>query len=81
MQTSEAMYGFVACTVSQFMTQTVITVKRQTTMRELAALFKKHDFNAFPVAEDGNLSGSSASSISFAHSHLPPVKLYPITTN
>jgi CBS domain-containing protein len=57
MQTSEAMYGFVACTVSQFMTRTVITVKRQTTMRELAALFKKHDFNAFPVVEDGNLLG------------------------
>jgi len=57
MQNSEAMYGFVACTVSQFMTRTVITVKRQTTMRELAALFKKHDFNAFPVAEDGNLLG------------------------
>ncbi len=57
MQISEGMYGFVACTVSQFMTRTVITVKRQTTMRELAALFKKHDFNAFPVAEDGNLLG------------------------
>ncbi len=57
MQTSEAMYGFVACTVSQFMTRTVITVKRQTTMRELTALFKKHDFNAFPVVEDGNLLG------------------------
>ena len=57
METSEAMYGFVACTVSQFMTRTVITVKRQTTMRELAVLFKKHDFNAFPVVEDGNLLG------------------------
>ncbi len=57
MQVSEGMYGFVACTVSQFMTRTVITVKRQTTMRELAALFEKHDFNAFPVAEDGNLLG------------------------
>jgi len=33
----EAMYGY---TVSQFMTRTVITVKRQTTMRELAALFE-----------------------------------------
>ena len=53
----EAMYGFVGCTVRQFMTRTVITVNRQTTMRELAALFEKHDFNAFPVVEDGMLFG------------------------
>ena len=53
----EAMYGFVGCTVRQFMTRTVVTVNRQTTMRELAALFEKHDFNAFPVLEDGKLVG------------------------
>jgi CBS domain-containing protein len=53
----EAMYGFVGCTVRQFMTRTVVTVNRQTTMRELAALFEKHDFNAFPVAENGKLLG------------------------
>ena len=52
-----AMYGFVGCTAGQFMTRTVITVNRQTTMRELAVLFKKHDFNAFPVVEDGRLCG------------------------
>lgn len=61
MQTSEAtggaMYGFLACTVSQFMTQAVKTVKRQTTMRELEDLFEKHDFNAFPVLEDGKILG------------------------
>jgi CBS domain-containing protein len=39
------------------MTQTVITVNRQTTMRELATLFEKHDFNAFPVVEHGTMSG------------------------
>ena len=39
------------------MTRTVIAVNRQTTMRELAALFEKHDFNAFPVMEDGKLCG------------------------
>jgi CBS domain-containing protein len=55
--TAEAMYGFLACTVSQFMTRTVLTVNRQTTMRELAILFEKHDFNAFPVVENGNLFG------------------------
>jgi CBS domain-containing protein len=53
----EAMYGFIGCTVGQFMTRTVVTVNRQTTMRELAALFEKHDFNAFPVVEDGKLVG------------------------
>ena len=52
-----AMYGFVGCTAGQFMTRTVITVNRQTTMRELAVLFEKHDFNAFPVVEDGRLCG------------------------
>ena len=54
---AEAMYGFVGCTAGQFMTRTVIAVNRQTTMRELAALFEKHDFNAFPVMEDGKLCG------------------------
>jgi CBS domain-containing protein len=53
----EAMYGFVGCTVRQFMTWRVMTVSRQTTMRELALLFDKHDFNAFPVVEDGKLVG------------------------
>ena len=53
----EAMYGFIECTVRQFMTRSVMTVNRQTTMRELAALFEKHDFNAFPVVEEGKLVG------------------------
>src|SRR5215471_6124355 len=53
----EAMYGFIECTVRQFMTRSVVTVKRKTTMRELAALFEKHDFNAFPVMEEGKLFG------------------------
>jgi CBS domain-containing protein len=53
----EAMYGFIECTVSQFMTRSVVTVNRRTTMRELAVLFEKHDFNAFPVVEDRKLLG------------------------
>jgi CBS domain-containing protein len=56
-EAGEAMYGFVECTVRQFLTRTVTTVKRQTTMRELAVLFEKHDFNAFPVVEEGKLFG------------------------
>jgi CBS domain-containing protein len=51
------MYGFLACTVEQFMTRTVVIVSRQMTMRELGALFEKHDFNAFPVAEDDKILG------------------------
>jgi len=54
---AEAMYGFVGCTAGQFMTRTVITVNRQTTMRGLAVLFEKHDYNAFPVLEDGRRCG------------------------
>jgi CBS domain-containing protein len=56
-RSDKEMYGFVECTAKQFMTRSVITVSRQTTMRELAALFERHDFNAFPVMEDGKLVG------------------------
>jgi CBS domain-containing protein len=39
------------------MTRNVLTITPQTTMQELAVLFEKHDFNAFPVVESGNLIG------------------------
>src|SRR6516225_10099850 len=51
------MYGCLACTAGQFMTPTVITVDRQTTIGQLGALFEQHDFNAFPVMEDGKVLG------------------------
>ena len=51
------MYGFLACTVEQYMTRTVVTVNRQTTISELGALFERHDFNAFPVVEDDKMLG------------------------
>jgi len=51
------MYGFLARTAGQFMTPTVVTVERQTTIRQLGTLFEKHDFNAFPVVEDGKVLG------------------------
>ena len=57
MSSSGAMYGFLACTVGQFMTPTVITVEPQTTIRQLGALFEKHDFNSFPVMEDRKVLG------------------------
>jgi CBS domain-containing protein len=39
------------------MTRAVRTVTRQTTMRELGALFEKYDFNSFPVVEEGKMLG------------------------
>jgi CBS domain-containing protein len=52
-----ARYRFLECTASQYMTPAVETVTRQVTLRDLEALFEKHDFNAFPVVEAGRLLG------------------------
>ena len=52
-----ATYRFLECTASQYMTPTVKTVTRQVTLRDLEALFEKHDFNAFPVVEAGKMLG------------------------
>jgi CBS domain-containing protein len=57
MSSSGTMYGFLACTAGQFMTPTVVAVERQTPIRQLGALFEEHDFNAFPVTEDGKVLG------------------------
>jgi CBS domain-containing protein len=51
------MYRFLEYTAGQYMTHPVKTVTRQTTMRVLDALFEKHDFNAFPVVEEGKMVG------------------------
>jgi len=51
------MYRFLEDTADQYMTRAVTTVARQTTMRELEALFEKHDFNSFPVVEEGKMLG------------------------
>jgi CBS domain-containing protein len=51
------MYRFLEGTVEKYMTRAVRTVTRQTTMRELEALFEKHDFNSFPVVEEGKMLG------------------------
>jgi len=42
------MYRFLEGTADQYMTRATVT--RQTTMRELEALFEKHDFNSFPAS-------------------------------
>ena len=52
-----ARYRFLECTASQYMTSTVQTVTRQVTLRDLEALFDKHDFNTFPVVEAGKMLG------------------------
>jgi CBS domain-containing protein len=52
-----ATYRFLECTVSEYMTSTVQTVTRKVTLRDLEALFEKHDFNAFPVMEAGKMLG------------------------
>ena len=51
------MYRFLECTAGQYMTSAVRTVRRDTPLRELEALFAEHDFNSFPVVEDGKLAG------------------------
>jgi len=51
------MYRFLEATAAQYMTRAVTTVTRQTTMRELEALFEKHDFNSLPVVEEGRMLG------------------------
>jgi CBS domain-containing protein len=51
------MYRFLQCTAAQYMTRDVTTVTRDVTLREMEALFKKHDFNSFPVVEEGKMLG------------------------
>jgi CBS domain-containing protein len=51
------MYRFLQCTAGQYMTAAVTTVTRRVTMRELEELFERHDFNSFPVVENGALLG------------------------
>ena len=51
------MYRFLESTAEQYMTRSVRTVTRQTTLRELEELFVKHDFNSFPVVEEGKMLG------------------------
>jgi len=41
-------------TVADIMTKDVITVKRETTVRELAAIFERHRFGTLPVVDDAN---------------------------
>jgi CBS-domain-containing membrane protein len=51
------MYRFLELTVEQYMTRTVQTVHSCTSLRELDGLFRRHDFNAFPVVDNARLIG------------------------
>jgi CBS domain-containing protein len=51
------MYRFLEGTADQYMKRPVTTVTRETTLQELEALFEKHDFNSFPVVQDGKMLG------------------------
>lgn len=51
------MYRFLESTAAQYMTPTVKSITRQCTMGELETLFAQHDFDAFPVVENGTMLG------------------------
>ena len=50
-------YRFLQCTAEQYMTAKVNGIARDTTMNEAETLFAKHDYNAFPIVENGRLLG------------------------
>ena len=51
------MHKFLEATAGQYMTPSVRSVARDTTMHELKKLFDDADFNAFPVCEGGDVIG------------------------
>jgi predicted transcriptional regulator len=50
-------HRFLEASVGDYMTRTVKTVGRDTTMRELQRMFEEVDFNAFPVRENDDIVG------------------------
>ena len=54
---SHAMYRFLELTVGRYMTRRLETVRCATTLGELEVLFRRHDFNAFPVTAEGLMVG------------------------
>ncbi|HLB71823.1 MAG: CBS domain-containing protein [Candidatus Methanoperedens sp.] len=43
--------------IEDAMTKDVITVRKDTSLKELRDLFKQYDFNVFPVIENGEIMG------------------------
>jgi CBS-domain-containing membrane protein len=50
-------YKFLEATTGEYMTRSVKTVARDTTMRELQGMFDESDFNCFPVRENDDVVG------------------------
>jgi len=50
-------HKFLEATAGQYMTRSVQTVTRDTTMREFKDLVDEADYNAFPVREGGDVVG------------------------
>jgi len=50
-------HRFLEASAGDYMTRTVKTVARDTTMRELQRMFDAVDFNAFPVRQDEDIVG------------------------
>jgi CBS-domain-containing membrane protein len=50
-------HRFLEASTGDYMTRTVKTVGRDTTMRELQRMFEEVDFNAFPVCENDDIVG------------------------
>jgi len=50
-------HKFLEATAGQFMTRSVKTVTRDTTMRELERMFEEDDFNCYPVREGDDVVG------------------------
>jgi CBS-domain-containing membrane protein len=50
-------HRFLEASAGDYMTRTVKTVRRDTTMRELQRMFDEVDFNAFPVRENDDIVG------------------------
>ena len=51
------MYRFLEQTADRYMTRGVKTVARDRDMSDLSKMFEQHDFNSFPVEEDGQVVG------------------------
>jgi CBS domain-containing protein len=51
------LYQFLEEIAGSYMTRAVKTVTRETTVRELGAMFDRDDFNTYPVEEDGQIVG------------------------
>jgi CBS domain-containing protein len=51
------MYRFFGYTAERYMTRSVVTVTRNTTLYDLEKLFAERNFNAFPVVEGEEMVG------------------------